>query len=171
MSDWRPSNESIFSHAEHSERAIHNAPTPTIPVNARSVSTRVGSRTRPRLQSNNTIVHHDDTDATDDGVLTPVPEAEVAPSPATTTGPATRTRKAKNTQLRLGVGRPAVAGGAGARAVTKSDSQSRVKRGKPSRTGRPTEDPIAEGTMRESVWLRSLDREPNLIWYKYNITE
>ena len=34
--------------------------------------------------------------------------------------PITRTRKAKETQLKLGVGRPKVVGGGGARAVTKS---------------------------------------------------
>ena len=152
MSDWRPSSESICSHTVHSERAIHPTPTPTIPINARSVSNRVGSRTRPRLQSNNTVAHHDDTDATDDGALTPAPEPELAPSPATTTGPATRTRKSKNTQLRLGVGRPAAAGGAGARPVTKSDSQTKLKRGKPSKVGRPTEEPIAEGAP-TLVWI------------------
>ncbi|VDB86499.1 unnamed protein product [Peniophora sp. CBMAI 1063] len=132
--------------ASESERAVHPVPTPTIPVNSRSVPSRVGSRTRPRLQSNNTIVQHDDTDATDDGALTPVPlpESEVAPSPVTTTGPATRTRKAKNTQLRLGVGRPTAAGGPGPRAVTRADSQPKVKRAKPSRVGRPAEEPIAE---------------------------
>lgn len=87
----------------------------------------------------------------------PVPEPEAAPSLATATGPATRTRKAKTTQLKLGVGRPAVAGGVGARAVTKSDSLPKVKRGKPSRVGRPTEEPIAEGKSYSCCVVHILD--------------
>ena len=55
-----------------------------------------------------------------------------------------RTRKAKETQFRLGVGRPAVAGGSGARAVTKSQSVSRGTGGKVSRSIKPKEEAIQE---------------------------
>lgn len=59
-----------------------------------------------------------------------------------------RTRKAKDTQTRLGVGRPIAAGGTGARVPTKSVSVSRGSRQiKKSRnvTKRPFEECIAEG--------------------------
>ena len=64
------------------------------------------------------------------------PDTSKIPQPTTHTRatqpqpapPVTRTRKAKETQLRLGVGRPKVAGGVGARAVTKSLSVPKNKR-------------------------------------------
>lgn len=66
------------------------------------------------------------------------PSAPVDPTP--------RTRKAKDTQYRLGVGRPIIAGGSGARAVTKSVSVSRgSKKVKSMKNVKPLEDPIAEG--------------------------
>ncbi|KAJ2928870.1 hypothetical protein H1R20_g8279, partial [Candolleomyces eurysporus] len=57
-----------------------------------------------------------------------------------------RTRKAKDLQTRLGVGRPKLAGGSGARAVTKSTSTSiqRGKRGKSSRMLSRVEPTIEE---------------------------
>ncbi|KAF7303313.1 hypothetical protein MKEN_01295400 [Mycena kentingensis (nom. inval.)] len=69
-----------------------------------------------------------------------VEDTENRPEPE----PQTRSRKkAKDTQSRLGVGRPVAVGGAGPRAVTKSLSVSRAKRGK-SRTVKPPEDTIPE---------------------------
>lgn len=85
------------------------------------------------------------------------PEAEVTAKsePETTPPPpplppVARTRKAKE-QTRLGVGRPAIAGGTGARAVTKSISL--PKRGRVSRTVvNPSQDTIMEeGTCTRSV--------------------
>lgn len=73
------------------------------------------------------------------------PEPEPEPAPA----PALRTRKAKE-QTRLGVGRPVVAGGSGARAVTKSLSINKSKRGKSSKSMKLTEATIPE----EGVSLR-----------------
>lgn len=75
----------------------------------------------------------------------PEPEPEPVLSPQPEAGPSTRTRKAKDTQLRLGVGRPVIAGGAGARTVTKPVSGSRgSRRGKGSQRVRPREDDIPE---------------------------
>lgn len=67
-------------------------------------------------------------------------EVESSPPP-----PTTRTRKAKDTQTRLGMGRPVIAGGSGARAVTKSISISKGgKRGKNSRSVQPVQETIPE---------------------------
>jgi hypothetical protein len=60
-----------------------------------------------------------------------------------------RTRKARDTQYRLGVGRPTIAGGSGARAVTKSVSLSRGSKGaKSTRNTKPSEETIIEGEPR-----------------------
>lgn len=59
--------------------------------------------------------------------------------------PAPRTRKAKELQTRLGVGRPVAAGGSGPRAVTKSSSIPRGRRGKSGKAMQPTEATIEEG--------------------------
>lgn len=57
-----------------------------------------------------------------------------------------RTRKAKQTQYRLGVGRPAIAGGSGARSITKSVDISRTpKRARSSKSIKPSEATITEG--------------------------
>lgn len=74
------------------------------------------------------VVH--DTDEETEPITQSKSDASKIPQPAVQhriaqqppPSPVTRTRKAKETQLRLGVGRPKVAGGAGARAVTKSFS-------------------------------------------------
>lgn len=68
-----------------------------------------------------------------------IPQPVTQPPPAP---PTTRTRKAKETQLKLGVGRPKVAGGVGARAVTKSFSVPKNKR--VSKSVKVTETAIAE---------------------------
>ena len=56
-----------------------------------------------------------------------------------------RTRKAKELQTRLGVGRPTIAGGSGARAITKSSSGSKSRRGRSSRMGSRLDAAIPEG--------------------------
>lgn len=58
---------------------------------------------------------------------------------------ATRSRKAKETQYRLGVGRPALAGGSGARAITKSRSVTKSTRIRSKRAIQPVEETIPEG--------------------------
>ena len=55
-----------------------------------------------------------------------------------------RTRKAKETQTRLGVGKPLAAGGQGPRAVTRSSGSSRGKE-KLSKSHKPNEPTIQEG--------------------------
>jgi hypothetical protein len=85
-------------------------------------------------------------------------EAESTPAPSLL--PATRTRKAKDTQTRLGKGRPVIAGGTGARAVTKSVSVSRgSNRGKGSRTGvkLAQETIIEEGEIFDQMWVSDLN--------------
>ncbi|RDX56012.1 hypothetical protein OH76DRAFT_1468474 [Lentinus brumalis] len=87
------------------------------PPPQRAPSTRIASRTtaNPRIRGSSTssvIIH--DTDEEDNGVASdqftsglsaPPSETSVAPVPPT------RTRRAKDTQYKLGVGRPTVAGG------------------------------------------------------------
>ena len=58
---------------------------------------------------------------------------------------APRTRKAKETQTRLGVGKPLAAGGQGPRAVTRSSGSSRGKEAKLSKSHKPKEPTIQEG--------------------------
>ena len=83
----------------------------------------------------------DNPNETDNGAPAPS-EAESTPVPPP---PASRTRKAKDTQTRLGMGRPVIAGGSGARVVTKSISISKnVKRGKNSRNVRAAQETIRE---------------------------
>lgn len=60
------------------------------------------------------------------------------------TAPVSRTRKAKDTQFRLGVGRPVIAGGAGARDVTKVASGAKGKRSQSRSAAHPTEPTIEE---------------------------
>ncbi|OBZ78658.1 hypothetical protein A0H81_00640 [Grifola frondosa] len=118
---------------------------PPTPEPKRTSSLRILSRStagaRLRGRSGGSVIIHDtdEEDETDEGQQTKRLSEPESPSP-----PAPRTRKAKDTQYRLGVGRPAVAGGSGARAITKSISVSRGKRGKGSRSVKPTEDVIQE---------------------------
>lgn len=56
-----------------------------------------------------------------------------------------RTRKSKDSQTKLGVGRPKAAGGSGARAVTKSTSVPRGRGRKPSRMMSRVDATIPEG--------------------------
>ncbi|KAL0566220.1 hypothetical protein V5O48_015794 [Marasmius crinis-equi] len=122
-------------------------PPPTVQPTRRSVSTRLSSRTTaPRTSS--VIIHEADeehdsgntTEATGE-VTREEPSIQVEePQPLLLP----RTRKAKDTQRRLGMGRPVAAGGSGARAVTKSLSVSKSRRGKVSRSIIPVEATIPE---------------------------
>ncbi|KAJ7631077.1 hypothetical protein FB45DRAFT_867284 [Roridomyces roridus] len=111
------------------------------PQTRRSVSTRQASHSVPRISS--VIIHDtDDEDAEgedEEEEIENKPEPEPEPVPA-----ATRSRKAKETQLRLGVGRPVQAGGSGPRAVTRSSSVAKGKRGKNSKAIKPVEETIQE---------------------------
>ncbi|KAF9270352.1 hypothetical protein L218DRAFT_1071797 [Marasmius fiardii PR-910] len=115
----------------------------------RSISTRLSSRsTAPRTSS--VIIHNtdDEDSATDNGGGTSGSptggksrqESEELQQPSSLS----RTRKAKDTQRRLGVGRPIAAGGSGARVVTKSKSVSKSRRGKVSLSVAPVEATIPE---------------------------
>ncbi|RPD63089.1 hypothetical protein L227DRAFT_497561 [Lentinus tigrinus ALCF2SS1-6] len=125
-------------------------PTPHHPPQ-RAPSTRIASRTvaNPRLRGSSTssvIIHDTDEEdnvVTDDqftsGLSAPPSEASIVAVPPP------RTRRAKETQYKLGVGRPIAAGGHGARAVTRTASLSQKgKRGKGSKSAKPTEAAIAE---------------------------
>ncbi|KAJ3895049.1 hypothetical protein GG344DRAFT_73454 [Lentinula edodes] len=115
----------------------------------RSVSTRMSSRS---TRTSSMIVH--DVEGDEEGSVEGAEEEEkiqpgvqeVPRSP-----PLPRIRKAKETQFRLGVGRPLAAGGKGARAVTKSVSASRAKKGKGSRSVKPSEATIEEELESETI--------------------
>ncbi|KAJ6604786.1 hypothetical protein DFH09DRAFT_322131 [Mycena vulgaris] len=114
------------------------------PPTRRSVSTRHASRSAPRISS---VIIHDTDDEEDDENEQEIDEEEIENQPEPEPEPippATRTRKAKDTQTRLGVGRPVAAGGNGPRAVTKSLSVAKGKRGRNSRAIKPAEDTIPE---------------------------
>ena len=70
---------------------------------------------------------------------------EAQQDPSLTSPAAPRTRKAKETQTRLGVGRPLAVGGQGPRAVTRSSGGSRRKETKSSKSHKPKEPTIQEG--------------------------
>lgn len=114
----------------------------------RSTSIRIMMQTgtKPRVHSSGSVIIHDtdeEAEATGEIEVEQQPK-EHKPIPAPV-DPIPRTRKAKDTQYRLGVGRPIIAGGSGARAVTKSVSVSRgSKRAKSMRHVKLSEDPIAE---------------------------
>ncbi|KAG2129899.1 hypothetical protein DEU56DRAFT_816095 [Suillus clintonianus] len=114
----------------------------------RSTSVRIANQpgARPRGRSSGSVIIHDtdeEEEAIEDIEIEQQPE-EHKPPPAPV-DPAPRTRKAKDTQYRLGVGRPIIAGGSGARAVTKSVGVSRgSKRTKSIKNVKPSEDTIAE---------------------------
>ncbi|KAA1468177.1 hypothetical protein DENSPDRAFT_833392 [Dentipellis sp. KUC8613] len=120
-------------------------PQPSQPL--RSTSTRLVSRSsgsRPRLQSSSSVIIHSDSEDEDDYTKPGLSHQGSEPPHSPPRGPATRTRKAKDAQLKLGVGRPMAAGGSGARAVTKSISMGRSKRGKSSRSAKPVDETIEE---------------------------
>lgn len=126
-------------------------PRPTPPVIQRAPSTRrvsraVPSLSRPRGTSSSSVIIHDSDE--EDSALQEQHRRSVAPtisSEPEAPPPPPRTRRAKETQYRLGVGRPTVVGGSGARAVTRSTSATtKAKRGKGSRSVKPVEAAIQE---------------------------
>ncbi|KAI0639263.1 hypothetical protein C8Q77DRAFT_1152252 [Trametes polyzona] len=126
-------------------------PRPTPPVPQRAPSGRKASRTassgsRLRGPSSSSVIIHD-TDEEDNAAPEPQRRsvATAASSETEAPPPPPRTRRAKETQYRLGVGRPTVVGGSGARAVTRSSSfNTRGKRAKGSKSVKPTEAAIQE---------------------------
>ena len=122
-----------FEHSQSMPKS-EPVPQPQLPPSKRTTSVRVASTRsmnigQSRLRSGSSVVVHN-TD--EEGEPTIQSKSDASKNPRSVTQPRatqpppappiTRTRKAKETQLRLGVGRPKVAGGAGARAVTKSFS-------------------------------------------------
>jgi hypothetical protein len=104
---------------------------------------------RPRGRSSGSVIIHDTDEEEGEEAIGEI-EVEQQPKehkpPPAPVDPTPRTRKAKDTQYRLGVGRPIIAGGSGARSVTKSVSVSRgSKRAKSIKIIKPSEDSIAEG--------------------------
>ncbi|KAG6381267.1 hypothetical protein JVT61DRAFT_5672 [Boletus reticuloceps] len=107
----------------------------------RPPSTRIPSLAgaRPRQQSSGSVIIHGSEDEGE-----PTFQCHHKATPHEQSIPQ-RTRKAKQTQYRLGVGRPVIAGGSGARAVTKSVTVSRSpKRTRSSRPIKPSEATITE---------------------------
>ncbi|KIK95386.1 hypothetical protein PAXRUDRAFT_827078 [Paxillus rubicundulus Ve08.2h10] len=110
----------------------------------RPPSTRIPSLAGGRLrgQSSSSVIIHGSDDEPEE--LNPRQPPRTQPQQPPVPQPP-GTRKARQTQYRLGVGRPVIAGGSGARAVTKTASVSRtVKRAKISRTVQPSEATITE---------------------------
>ncbi len=87
------------------------------------------------------IVHSDTEEDEDHHTVKPESEA----LSGFNSGPMTRTRKARDAQLRLGVGRPPVAGGRGPRIVTRSVSVAKGARSRSGRGAKPVRTPIVEG--------------------------
>ncbi|KAI0702494.1 hypothetical protein BC835DRAFT_1411045 [Cytidiella melzeri] len=121
---------------------------PRVPGRSSSVRvvSRVGSSSTTRGRVGSMIVHDVGEDEQEAG------EAEDALSQSGTPvepmqedlpGPSTR-KKAKETQFKLGVGRPTAIGGAGARAPSSSVGKPRSKRGKGSAAVKPSEAAIQE---------------------------
>ena len=97
-------------------------------TSVRVASTRSTNIGHSRLRSGASVVVRD-TDEEDELITRSGQNTTRIPQPTLQLPPpTTRTRKAKETQLRLGVGRPKAAGGTGARAVTKSFSLQKNKR-------------------------------------------
>ncbi|KAJ7225392.1 hypothetical protein GGX14DRAFT_638448 [Mycena pura] len=114
------------------------------PPTRRSVSTRHASRSAPRISS---VIIHDTDDEQEEENDHEIDQEETENKPEPDPDPRTiptRSRKAKDTQTRLGVGRPVAAGGNGPRAVTKSISVVKGKRGRNSKAVKPAEETIPE---------------------------
>ncbi|KAG6819234.1 hypothetical protein H0H93_013926 [Arthromyces matolae] len=108
-------------------------PRSSAPSSRRSVSTRHATRATSS-HINDVVMHDAEKDAEDEQNVEIVEGHAYETVNHEPTPPlATRTRKKKE-QTMLGVGRPLSAGGTGPRAVTKSTSLTRSKRGKGSRT-------------------------------------
>ncbi|KAH9898519.1 hypothetical protein C8Q73DRAFT_780130 [Cubamyces lactineus] len=127
-------------------------PRPTPPTQPqRAPSGRVASRSGMRLRgtSSSSVIIHDTDD--EDNAHEGDPPQRIAPqsseSEAQPPPPPPRTRRAKETQYRLGMGRPTVVGGSGARSATRTVSiavRGGSRRLRASRNIRPVEAPIQE---------------------------
>ncbi|THH26595.1 hypothetical protein EUX98_g7599 [Antrodiella citrinella] len=120
-------------------------PRPTRSSSMRIIS-KSSSSSRPRGRSGSVVIH--DTDEEGEPEQAP-PETATSsqhePDPPLPPPPSRVPRKAKESQYKLGVGRPTLAGGSGARAVSRTGSISRPKRGKaPSTMIKPNEEAIQE---------------------------
>ena len=110
------------------------------------VVSRAGSPSSTRSRAGSIIVHDFIAEPAPDGqpesefTLTNTGIATIQPAQA---GPSTR-KKAKETQFKLGVGRPAVIGGTGARAPSSSTSKPRSTRGRAVVIAQPSEVAIQE---------------------------
>jgi len=134
-----------YSRAFFRDLIITSSQSPRRTSRQRAASTRGTVRqpsTRSRLHSTSTVIIHSDTDE-DEAHRAVKPESE-APS-GLHSGPVTRTRKARDAQLRLGVGRPTVAGGSGPQAVTRSVSVAKGVRSRSSRGAKPPPAPVVDG--------------------------
>ena len=123
-------------------------------ASAMRTTSRSSAGSRPRGTSSSSVIIHDTDDEEEPpeepqgGSVPPQPRA-TAPSSqssvgsiATVASHASSVKKSRQTQYRLGVGRPKLAGGNGPRAVTKSTSL--TKKGKGSLSVKPSEDAIQE---------------------------
>lgn len=113
----------------------------------RSTSIRVANQlgARPRGRSSRSVIIHDINEEEEVVETIEQPEEQKCLPPVASTS---RTRKARDTQYKLGVGRPTIAGGSGARVVTKSVSVSRgSKRVKSTRNVKPSAETIVEGEL------------------------
>jgi hypothetical protein len=107
-----------------------------LPAPTRCTSTRQSSRTSTRTSSRKPSVR------ISSAIIHDVEDKEDGENANTHLQPSTRTRKAKDTQKRLGVGKPRIAGGSGARSLTRASSPSKGRRSRSSRNGITT---IREG--------------------------
>ena len=118
-------------------------PNPTQPMerSTPAMPGRLGNR------RSSVIIHGDTTDPIQrDSSSRPSTADQSTSIPLLPPPQPTRTRKAKESQYKLGFGRPVAAGGSGARAVTKSVSTPRrLKRAKSSMAVVPSEATITEG--------------------------
>ncbi|TFY62167.1 hypothetical protein EVJ58_g4048 [Rhodofomes roseus] len=128
-------------------RAAHPPPVQTRRASSLRTSSRTSSGSHLRGASSSSVIIHDTDDEEEQpevpkGGSAP-PESQRAP-PSSQSSTASLPKKSRQTQYRLGVGRPILAGGSGARAITKSVSLTKTKRGKGSISVKPSEDVIEE---------------------------
>jgi len=84
----------------------------------------------------------DDKDEESEATISDEPPVQKLPTPPLVPP---RTRKAKELQTRLGKGKPVIAGGSGARAVTASSGSSKGRHSRSSKAMKPREPTIEEG--------------------------
>lgn len=123
------------------------------------VVSRAGSSSTAKSRTSSIIVHETDEEIA--ALKKPSRHAtQIDTLPEEQHHPSTR-RKAKETQYRLGVGRPTVIGGAGPRAVTVSATRTKGKRTKGSASVQPTEEAIREedeGKTNQSISISRVHR-------------